>query len=47
MHAVFMGMPSASRNGEGGNASLQSDGTCKKPEVVDEIDRRQPLTTLA
>ena len=26
MHAVFMGMPTASRSGGGGDASLQSDG---------------------
>ena len=26
MHAVFMGMPTASRNGGGGDASLHSDG---------------------
>ena len=35
MHAVFMGTTAASRNGGGGDASLQSD-VFEIPEVIDK-----------
>ena len=36
MHAVLMGMTTASPNGCGGEASLPSDGVFEKPEVIDK-----------
>ena len=47
MHAVFMGMTTASRKGRGGDASLQSDGVLEISAKHQTVSPESPNAAIS